>query len=91
MLRDLIRCEECLIDRHHTTVLMKKMCIDALYRKPNTSRRLPVNLVYPYLLKHLKIDQPNQLWAGDITYIPMKRDFVYLFVVMDWASRRVLS
>lgn len=50
-----------------------------------------MNPVYPYLLRNLKIDRPNQVWAGDITYIPMRRGFVYLFVVMDWASRRVLS
>jgi len=91
MLRDLLRQGGHLIGRRHTGTLMRKMGINALYRKPNTSKRHPMNPVYPYLLRNLKIDRPNQVWAGDITYIPMKRGFVYLFVVMDWASRRVLS
>jgi len=91
MLRDMLEREGHLIGRRHTTTLMRKMGINALYCKPNTSRRHPMNTVYPYLLRNLKIDRPNQVWAGDITYIPMKRGFVYLFVVMDWASRRVLS
>jgi len=91
MLRDLLRQEGHLIGRRHTGTLMRKMGINALYRKPNTSKRHLMNPVYPYLLRNLKIDRPNQVWAGDITYIPMKRGFVYLFVVMDWASRRVLS
>ena len=70
---------------------MKKMGIEALYKKPNTSRRHPNHPVYPYLLRNLAIERPNHVWAADITYIPMKRGFVYLFAVMDWASRRVLS
>jgi putative transposase len=70
---------------------MKKMGIEALYRKPNTSRRHPAHPIYPYLLKDLVIERPNQVWATDITYIPMRRGFVYLVAVMDWHSRRVLS
>jgi putative transposase len=70
---------------------MKKMGIAALYRKPNTSRRHAAHPVYPYLLRHVRIDRPNHVWAADISYIPMKRGFVYLFAVMDWASRRVLA
>ena len=70
---------------------MRKMGIDALYRKPNTSRRREGNQVYPYLLRDLPIVRCNQVWATDITYIPMRRGFVYLIVVLDWYSRRVLS
>jgi putative transposase len=70
---------------------MKRMRINAIYRKPNTSRRHPAQEVYPYLLRNLKIERPNHVWAADITYIPMRRGFVYLCVVMDWATRRVLS
>ena len=91
MLRDLLRREGHLVGRRHVSTLMKRMRIGAIYRKPNTSRRHPTHQVYPYLLRDLKIERPNQVWAADITYIPMKRGFVYLFVVMDWASRRVLS
>ncbi len=67
------------------------MGIHALYRKPNTNKRHSAHTVYPYLLRHLEITRPNQVWSADITYIPMKRGFVYLFAVLDWASRRVLS
>ena len=66
------------------------MGIEALYRKPNTSRRRPGHMVYPYLLRGLEVSRPNQVWAMDITYIPMARGFVYLAAVMDWHSRKVL-
>ena len=91
MLRDLLRREGHQVGRRHVSTLMKRMRINAIYRKPNTSRRHPVHEVYPYLLKHLKIERPNHVWAADITYLPMRRGFVYLCVVMDWATRRVLS
>lgn len=91
MLRDLLRSEGHAIGRKHVTTLMKKMGIEAIYKKPNTSARHAAHPVYPYLLRNLAIDKPNHVWAADITYIPMKRGFVYLFAVMDWASRRVLS
>jgi len=91
MLRDLLRREGHLIGRRHVSTLMRRMRIGAIYCKPNTSRRHPSHQVYPYLLRNLKIERPNHVWAADITYIPMKRGFVYLFAVMDWASRRVLS
>lgn len=91
MLRDMLRREGHYIGRKHVATLMKKMGIEALYKKPNTSRRHPAHPVYPYLLRGLPIVRPNHVWAADITYIPMKRGFVYLFAVMDWASRRVLS
>jgi putative transposase len=67
------------------------MGIAAIYCKPNTSRRHPANPIYPYLLRNVSITRPNQVWAMDITYIPMARGFVYLAAVMDWATRRVLS
>lgn len=70
---------------------MKKMSIEALYRKPNLSRRHAKHPVYPYLLRNLKIDRSNLVWATDITYIPMRRGFVYLVAIVDWHSRRVLS
>jgi putative transposase len=67
------------------------MGIDALYRRPNTSRRHPAHPVYAYRLRDLAITRSNQVWAADITYIPMQRGFVYLCAVMDWVSRRVLA
>jgi putative transposase len=91
MLRDMLRREGHRIGRKHVATLMKKMGIEVLYKKPNTSRRHPAHPVYPYLLRNLEITRPNQVFAADITYIPMKRGFLYLFAVMDWASRRVLA
>lgn len=91
MLRSMLRREGHSIGRRHTRTLMRKLGITTLYRKPSTSRRHPAHPVYPYLLKNLKIERPNQVWAADITYIPMKRGFVYLCAVMDWSTRRVLS
>jgi len=91
MLRDMLRREGHAIGRKHVATLMKKMGIEALYKKPNTSRRHPAHPVYPYLLRNMEIKRPNQVFAADITYIPMRRGFVYLFAVMDWASRRILS
>jgi putative transposase len=91
MLRDMLRRENHAIGRKRVARLMRKMGIEALYKKPNTSRRHAAHPVYPYLLRGRTIDRPNHVWAADITYIPMRRGFVYLFAVMDWASRRVLS
>jgi putative transposase len=91
MLRDMLRLEGNSVGRKHIGTLMKKMGIEAIYKKPNTSRRHPAHQVYPYLLRNLEITRSNHVWAADITYIPMKRGFVYLFAVMDWASRKVLS
>jgi len=91
MLRDLLRQEGRHVGRKHVATLMRKMGIEALYRRPNTSRRHPNHLVYPYLLRGLTIDRPNQVWAMDITYIPMARGFVYLAAVVDWYSRKVLA
>ena len=91
MLRDLLKQDRYKVGRRHVRTLMKKMGIDALYRKPNTSRRRKKNPIYPYLLRGLPVVRPNQVWAADITYIPMRRGFAYLIVVLDWYSRRVLS
>lgn len=91
MLRDLLNKEGVTIGRCHVATLMKRLRIEALYRKPRTSKPAPGHKIYPYLLRGLTIDRPNQVWAMDITYVPMARGFVYLAVVMDWFSRKVLS
>ena len=91
MLRDLLRKAGHTIGRRHVATLMRRMGIEALYRKSHTSQRHPTHKVYPYLLRHLAVTRPNHVWAADITYIPMQRGFVYLFAVLDWASRRVLA
>ena len=90
-LRNVLRREGHTIGRKRVSRLMRLMGIEALYRKRNTSRRHPQHAVFPYLLRGLTIDRPNQVWAMDITYLPMKRGFVYLAVVLDWATRRILS
>jgi putative transposase len=91
MLRDLLQKEGHTIGRRHVATLMRRMGIEAVYRKLRTSQRHPAHRVYPYLLRDLKITRPNHVWAADITYIPMRRGFVYLVAVLDWASRRVLA
>jgi putative transposase len=91
MLRGLLDREGIRIGRRHTTALMRKMGIEALYRRPRTTKPEPGHKIYPYLLRGLDVVRPNQVWAMDITYIPMARGFVYLAVVLDWFSRRVLS
>ncbi|HET7300322.1 MAG TPA: IS3 family transposase [Oleiagrimonas sp.] len=91
MLRDLLRQEGIVVGRKHVRTLMRRMGVEALYRRPSTSRRNARHPIYPYILRGLKIDHANQVWAMDITYIPMARGFVYLAAVVDWYSRRVLS
>jgi putative transposase len=91
MLRDLLNQEGIGIGRRHVATLMKRMGIEAIYRKPNTSKPAPGHKIYPYLLRGMKVDRPNQVWAMDITYVPMARGFVYLAAVVDWFSRRVLA
>jgi putative transposase len=91
MLRDMLERQGVTVGRKHVATLMKRMGITALYKKPDTSKRHPGHKVYPYLLRGLNIDRADKVWAMDITYIPMKRGFVYLCAVVDWASRRVLS
>jgi putative transposase len=91
MLRDMLKLEGVEVGRKHVRTLMTKMGIEALYRKANTSRRNQAHRIYPYLLRNVVIDRPNQVWAMDTTYIPMQRGFVYLTAVLDWATRRVLA
>jgi putative transposase len=91
MLRGLLVAEGCKIGRRHVKTLMQRMGIEALYRRPRTTKPETGHKIYPYLLRGMAITRPNQVWAMDITYIPMARGFVYLAVVLDWFSRRVLS
>ena len=91
MLRDILGREGVAVGRRHVGTLMRRMGIQALYRKPSTSKKQPGHKVYPYLLRGVKVDRANQVWATDITYIPMARGWVYLCAIVDWASRRVLA
>jgi putative transposase len=91
MLRDLLNAESVAIGRRHVATLMQRMGIEAIYRRPDTSKPAPGHKIYPYLLRNLPITRPDQVWAMDITYIPMARGFVYLAAVIDWFSRRVLA
>jgi putative transposase len=86
-----LRREGWVVNRKRVRRLMRVMALEAIYQKPNTSRKHPDHKVYPYLLRSLTIDRPNQVWCADITYIPMAKGFVYLIAVMDWFSRRVLA
>jgi putative transposase len=91
MMKGLLQQEGFTAGRLHVGTLMKQMGIEALYRKPNTSKPAPGHKIYPYLLRKLAVTRPNQVWAMDITYIPMARGFVYLTAVLDWFSRKVLA
>ena len=91
MLRDLLHAEGVKIGRRHVSTLMKRMGIEAIYRKPNTSKPARGHKIYPYLLGKMQVIRPNQVWAMDITYIPMAHGFVYLAAVVDWFSRKILS
>jgi len=91
MLRDLLHAEGIKIGRRHVSTLMKRMGIEAIYRKPKTSKPAPGHKVYPYLLGKMQVSRSNQVWAMDVTYIPMAHGFVYLAAVVDWFSRRILS
>jgi len=91
MLRGLLATEGCKIGRRHVRTLMRRMGLEALYRRPRTTKPEPGHKIYPYLLRAMEVTRPNQVWAMDITYIPMARGFVYLAVVLDWFSRRVSS
>jgi len=86
-----LRRQGWVVNRKRVRRLMRVMGLEAIYQKPNTSRGHPGHVVYPYLLRGLVIDRPNQVWCADITYIPMAKGFVYLVAVMDWFSRRVLA
>jgi putative transposase len=91
MLRDLLVNEGNRIGRKHVRTLMRRMGIEAIYRRRNTSQPHPDHTVFPYLLRKLTIDRPNQVWAADISYIPMARGFVYLVAIIDWYTRKVLA
>jgi putative transposase len=91
MLRDQLNRRGYDVGRRHVGSLMKKIGIEALYRKPGTSKKHPGHKVFPYLLRGLRIDRSNQVWALDTTYIRMAKGFVYLTVVLDWATRKVLA
>ena len=91
MLRDLLGREGVEVGRRHVATLMRRMGIEALYRKPNTSKKHPGHTIHPYLLRGLKIERANHVWATDITYIPMACGWVYLCAIVDWASRKVLA
>jgi putative transposase len=91
MLQGFLVREGYRIGRRHVVTLMKRMGIEALYRRPNTSKPAPGHTIFPYLLRKLTVTRSNQVWATDITYIPMARGFVYLAAVVDWFSRKVLA
>jgi putative transposase len=91
MLRRLLAGDGSKVGRRHVKTLMNRMGIEALYRRPRTTRPEPGHKIWPYLLRGVQIERPNQVWGMDITYIPMARGFVYLTAVVDWFSRRVLS
>ena len=91
MLRGLLWQQGLEVGRRHIKTLMKRMGIEAIYRKPNTSKPAPGHKIYPYLLRDLAVTRSNQAWAMDITYVPMEHGFVYLAAVVDWFSRRVLA
>lgn len=91
LLRDLLRLRGVVVGRKHVATLMRRMGIAALYRRPRTTQPHPDHRVFPYLLRDLAITRPNQVWAMDLTYIPMRHGFLYLVAVLDWATRRVLA
>jgi len=90
-IRDQLNCAEITISRERLRRLMRTMGIHAIYRKPRTTIIEQAHKIYPYLLTSLVIERPNQVWAADVTYIPMARGFLYLAAVMDWYSRKVLA
>jgi putative transposase len=91
MLRDFLKLRSYRVGRRHVGRLMDLMGIEALYRKKRGTKRNPAHPIYPYLLRNLVIDRPNQVWCADISYIPMRRGFLYLFAILDWATRKVLT
>jgi putative transposase len=91
MLTSLLRADGHVVGHTHVRTLMKRMGIEALSCKPRTSTPAQGHKIFPYLLRHLDIDTPNQAWGMDITYVPMPRGFMYLVAGLDWATRRVLS
>jgi putative transposase len=90
-LQAMLKREGVLVGRRRIRGLMRKLGLWAITPKPNTSKSHPEHKIYPYLLRDMTIDQANQVWATDITYIPMRRGFLYLVAILDWATRRVLA
>ena len=90
MARHMRRLGWC-IGRKRVRRLMRKLGLAPIYQAPKTSEPHPQHKIYPYLLRHMAIERPNQVWCADVTYIPMRRGFLYLVAIMDWASRRVLA
>ncbi len=86
-----LRREGTIVGRHRVRRLTAKMGLEAIYKRPRTSQPHPQHPVYPYLLRGMQIDRPNHVWCADITFIPVKRGFLYLVAIMDWATRKVLS
>ena len=86
-----LKSQDHIVNRKRVRRLMRLMGLKAIYRRPRTSRPAPGHKIYPYLLRGMKIIRPNQVWAADITYIPMARGFLYLVAIIDWYSRYVLS
>jgi len=91
MMRGLLQRKGHHIGRRHVARLMRLMGIQALYRRKRTSKRNPAHPVYPYLLRNIAVTRPNQVWAADISYIPMRQGFLYLFAIIDWKSRKILA
>lgn len=89
--RACLRREDIAVGRHRVRRLMRMMGLEAIYKRPRTTTLHPAHPVYPYLLKGMTIDRPNQVWCADITFIPVRRGFLYLVAVMDWTTRKVLS
>jgi len=86
-----LRREGTVFGRHHTRRLMAKMGLEAIYKRPRISQPHPQHPVFPYLLRKMQIDSPNQVWCADITIVPVRNGFLYLVAIMDWATRKALS
>ena len=86
-----LRRDGTVVGRHRVRRLMAKMGLEAIYKRPRTSQPHPQHPVYPYLLRKMQIDRPNQVWCADITFVPVRNGFLYLVAIMDWATRKVLS
>jgi putative transposase len=88
---EMLRRQGHAVNRKRVRRLMREMGLEAIWQRPNTSKPHPENRIYPYLLRGLSIDRPNQVWCADVTYIPMPKGFLYLVAIMDWYSRKVLA
>ena len=86
-----LRNEDHLVNEKRIRRLMRLMGLMPIYQKPNTSKAAKGHKIYPYLLRGLRVDRPNQVWCADITYLPMRRGFLYLVAIMDWYTRKVLA